>query len=53
MIGFTVDYAVGELCTDPNEVEDAGWYTADNLREIPSKSTFARSLIDDSLKTCP
>ncbi|QBG46372.1 NAD(+) diphosphatase [Verrucomicrobia bacterium S94] len=50
MIGFTADYAGGEIRIDPEEIEDAGWYTAENLPDkIPSKSTIARALIDDYL----
>ncbi|WP_322609707.1 NAD(+) diphosphatase [Pontiella agarivorans] len=50
MVGFTADYAGGEIRIDPKEIEDAGWYTAENLPEkIPSKSTIARALIDDYL----
>ena len=31
MVGFTADYAGGELAPDPGEIEDAAWYTADDL----------------------
>ncbi|VGO21174.1 NAD(+) diphosphatase [Pontiella sulfatireligans] len=50
MIGFTADYAGGELKIDPSEIEDAGWFMPDALPEIPSESTIARWLIDDYLK---
>jgi NAD+ diphosphatase len=50
MIGFTADYAGGELKIDPKEIEDAGWYTPDHMpARIPSASTIARTLIDDYL----
>ena len=38
---------------DPKEIEDAGWYTPDNLPEIQSKATIARKLIDDYLARHP
>lgn len=49
MIGFTADYAGGELNIDRNELEDAGWYSANNLPKIPSKDTIARTLIEGYL----
>ncbi|MDF7808978.1 NAD(+) diphosphatase [Pontiellaceae bacterium B12219] len=49
MIGFKADYAGGEIRIDPKEIEDAGWYTPDDLPQLPSKATIARKLIDDYL----
>jgi NAD+ diphosphatase len=46
MIGFTADYAGGELCADPAEIEDAGWYPADELPPLPPKVSIARAMID-------
>jgi NAD+ diphosphatase len=46
MIGFTADYAGGELRKDPEEIEDAGWYPADALPELPPKVSIARAMID-------
>jgi NAD+ diphosphatase len=37
MIGFTAHYAGGEISADNDEMEDAGWFTADNLPKIPGK----------------
>jgi NAD+ diphosphatase len=47
MIGFTADYADGELSPDPHEIEDAGWYTADSLPQLPPETSIARAMIDD------
>jgi NAD+ diphosphatase len=51
MIGFTADYAGGELIPEPGEIEDAGWYGADELPEIPvrvpARISIARAMIDD------
>lgn len=38
MIGFTADYASGELLIDTKELETAGWYNYDNLPGGPSTS---------------
>lgn len=47
MIGFTADYAGGELTPQPTEIEDAGWYTAGDLPQMPPPFSIARRLIDD------
>jgi NAD+ diphosphatase len=46
MIGYTAEYAGGEFKLDPVEIEDAGWFTADNLPMIPGRLSIARRLID-------
>jgi NAD+ diphosphatase len=46
MIGFTATYAAGEISLDDTEIEDAGWFTADNLPTLPGKISIARKLID-------
>ncbi|MDQ3911027.1 MAG: NAD(+) diphosphatase [Actinomycetota bacterium] len=46
MIGFTADYTGGELRIDPTEIEDAGWYSVDDLPELPPKISIARAMID-------
>jgi NAD+ diphosphatase len=50
MIGFTVDYAGGELTPEPGEIEDAGWYTAENLPQLPPETSIARAMIDDFVR---
>jgi NAD+ diphosphatase len=47
MIGFIADYAGGELRTDPEEIEDAGWYTVDDLPMLPPKTSIARAMIEN------
>ena len=49
MIGFTATYAGGQISLDDSEIEEAGWFTADNLPRIPSKISIARKLIDGFL----
>jgi NAD+ diphosphatase len=46
MIGFTADYAGGEVRTDPEEIEDAGWYSVNDLPTLPPKVSIARAMID-------
>jgi len=50
MIGFTVDYAGGRLTPEPGEIEDAGWYSVDDLPQLPPKTSIARAMIDDFVK---
>ncbi|MGW8320358.1 MAG: NAD(+) diphosphatase [Thermodesulfobacteriota bacterium] len=46
MLGFTAEYAEGEIKTDGAEIVDAEWFAADNLPNIPPKVSIARRLID-------
>ena len=49
MVGFTAEYESGELRLQREELGGGGWYTRDNLPEIPNRSSLARWLIDDWL----
>jgi NAD+ diphosphatase len=53
MIGFTADHAEGEIEIDRNEMEDAGWYSADRLPMLPPPISIARRLIDEFLRSHP
>lgn len=46
MIGFTADYAGGEIKVDNYEIAEAAWFTPDNLPTIPGRISIARKLID-------
>ena len=46
MIGFTAEYAGGEIREDPEEIVDAGWFAPDDLPPVPGKVSIARKLID-------
>jgi len=46
MLGFTARYSSGTLRPDGVEIEDAGWYTADNLPDIPAEGSLSRFLIN-------
>jgi NAD+ diphosphatase len=50
MIGFTAEYAGGELTIDKTEIEEASWYTFDKLPTIPPRLSIARKLIDWYIK---
>jgi NAD+ diphosphatase len=46
MIGFTAEYAGGEIAIDQSEITDAGWFPSDRLPDIPPRISIARRLID-------
>ena len=46
MLGFRANYASGEIHEDGKEIERAGWYSRDNLPDVPRKGTVARRMID-------
>lgn len=49
MIGFTADYASGEIHLQDSELSRGGWFDKDHMPEIPDKMSIARRLIDDWL----
>lgn len=51
MLGFTAEYAGGEIRADDVEISEAGWFGADDLPQIPPKASIARQLIDCFLET--
>jgi NAD+ diphosphatase len=50
MVGFTAQWASGEIVADPSEIAEAGWFTPDRLPAIPPKLSIARELIDDFVR---
>ena len=46
MLGFTAQYAGGAIDTDGVEIEDARWFRAAALPNVPPKLSIARRLID-------
>jgi len=50
MIGFTAQYAGGEICIDETEIVEAGWFGPDELPLLPGKISIARQLIDSFLE---
>ncbi|WP_432695392.1 NAD(+) diphosphatase [Marinobacterium sp. YM272] len=49
MLGFYADYAGGEICPDGEEIDLAGWFTADDLPQLPPTFTISRQLIEGFL----
>ncbi len=47
MIGFTAEYAGGDLSIPPDEIAEARWFRPDELPDLPSKRSIARFLIDN------
>ena len=50
MVGFTAEYAGGELTLQRSELNKGGWFRRDNLPAIPGKVSLARKLIDHWLE---
>ena len=46
MLGFTAEYAGGEIKEDGVEISHADWYPPDRLPRVPPKISIARELID-------
>jgi len=46
MLGFTAEHLAGEIEIDGIEIEDAGWFTLENLPTLPSHISIARKLIE-------
>ncbi|MCA9898329.1 MAG: NAD(+) diphosphatase [Ardenticatenaceae bacterium] len=46
MLGFTAEYAGGDIVLEEEEIADAQWFTADTLPNLPSKMSIARRLVD-------
>ena len=51
MVGFTADYESGEIRVDGREIDDARWFTPDNIPNIPRKGSISRDIIDWYLDT--
>ncbi|MBR6287653.1 MAG: NAD(+) diphosphatase [Bacteroidaceae bacterium] len=50
MAGFFADYESGELKLQEEELASGGWFTRNNMPEIPPKLSMARMLIDKWLE---
>lgn len=50
MVGFTADYASGELRFADGELTDGGFFTPENLPELPTPPSLARTMIDAWLR---
>lgn len=50
MIGFTAEYAGGQIAIDNREIEAAAWFGRDRLPRLPGPTSIAYALINDFLK---
>lgn len=46
MVGFTAEYDGGELAIQRSELNKGGWFSRDNMPDIPGEVSLARRLID-------
>ncbi|WP_406661436.1 NAD(+) diphosphatase [Methanolobus sp. ZRKC3] len=46
MIRFTAKYSGGEICIDNVEIEDAGWFTMDEMPSVPGTSSISGQLVE-------
>ena len=46
MVAFTARWSKEMIAVDNKEIDDANWYSASNLPNIPDKGSIARRLID-------
>lgn len=45
MVGFICDWVSGEIVKDPVEIEEAGWFTKDELPMVPTEISLAHVMI--------
>lgn len=50
MIGFTAKYQSGELTAADGELTSLGWFTRENLPELPSPPSLSRRIIDNWIR---
>ena len=51
MLGFTAEYAGGDIVVDNEEIADAQWFNVDNIPELPTSKSIAQQLIAHYIKT--
>ena len=49
MLGFKAEYLSGTIQPDGDEIEDARWFTSDDLPELPGEGSLSRLLINNWL----
>lgn len=50
MVGFVAEYAGGDLVVDHSELEDARWFSRDEMPLLPPSVSIARKMIDAWLR---
>jgi NADH pyrophosphatase NudC (nudix superfamily) len=53
MMGFIAEWQAGEIMCDGEEIDEASWFTSEELKKImlPSQISIARKIIDKFLET--
>ncbi|WP_261844648.1 NAD(+) diphosphatase [Aliamphritea ceti] len=51
MLGFTAEYAGGEINLQEEELADAQWFHVDNLPDLPTSFSISRFLINDFIRS--
>ena len=51
MVGFTADYAGGQIHVQREELKDVAWFRRDHLPQLPQELSIARWLVDDWVNT--
>ena len=51
MVGFTADYASGQIHVQREELKNVAWFHHDHMPKLPEKLSIARWLIDDWLSS--
>ncbi len=51
MVGFTAEYESGEIRPDGVEIQEASWFKAGELPQIPPRGSISRRIIDWFLRT--
>ena len=49
-MGFNADYVEGDVHLQRSELSCGGWFSKDNLPQIPEKLSIARMILDDWLE---
>ena len=47
MLGFQAEYASGTAFPQDGELDQMGWFSRDNLPDLPNKGSIARRILDD------
>lgn len=50
MVGYIAEYAGGELCLDPAELAEGGWFKPEALPPLPPRISIARALIEAAVE---
>ena len=50
MLGYLAEYRAGDIQVDGVEIVEAGWFSADDLPQVPPSQTIAGLLIQTFLK---